>query len=69
MICLIVGLIKIISLYKMTHFPEPFDYTFKKLSLELNLVSYATKSALKKKQVLMDENLLKNWFSEVKIRC
>ena len=49
MICLIVGLIKIISLYKMTHFPEPFDYTFKKLSLELNLVSYATKSALKKK--------------------
>ena len=32
----------------MTHFPEPFDYTFKKLSLELNLVSYATKSALKK---------------------
>ena len=61
MICLIVGLIKIISLYKMTHFPEPFDYTFKKLSLELNLVSYATKSALKKKkQVLMHENLLKN---------
>ena len=44
----------------MTHFPEPFDYTFKKLSLELNLVSYSTKSALKKKQVLMHENLLKN---------
>ena len=45
---LIVGLIKKILLYKMRHFPEPYDHIKIKLKVKLNQFSYATKSDLKK---------------------
>ena len=56
MIHLIVGLIKKISLCKMSNFPEPFIH---KIKVELNLVNYATKADLKRLQALIPRNLLK----------
>ena len=44
---LIVGLIKKISLYKMSYFSEPYTYSNKKLKFELDLANYVTKSDLK----------------------
>ena len=43
---LIVGLMKVILLYKVSHFPEP-THSKNKLKIDLNLFSYATKSDLK----------------------
>ena len=56
---LIVGLIKKISLYKMSYFSEQYTPSKNKIKLELHLSNYATKSALKIKQVLIHQILLK----------
>ena len=50
---------KKISLYKMSYFREPFDYSLNKIRVELNLTNYATNSDLRKQQVLIHHNLLK----------
>ena len=42
-----VGLIKKISLYKMSYFPEPHNHSTNKIEVELDLENYATKSNLK----------------------
>ena len=57
-IVLIIGLMKEISLYKMSYFPEPYARRRNK-NVELNLSNYATKSDLKTHQVLIHENVLK----------
>ena len=44
---LIIGLIKKISLYKMSCFPEPYNCTKNKIKIKLDLSNYATKSDLK----------------------
>ena len=45
-ILLIVGLIKKISLYKFSYFPEPYTLSKNKIKAELNLSNYAAKSDL-----------------------
>ena len=45
---LITGVIKHISLNKMSYFREPFDFTLNEIRDELNLTNYASKSDLKK---------------------
>ena len=47
-ICLIVELIKKISLHKMLYFPEPFSCTLNQIKVKWNLTDYATKFDLKK---------------------
>ena len=42
-----VGLIKKISIYKMSYFPEPHNHSTNKIEVELDLENYATKSNLK----------------------
>ena len=42
-----VGLIKKISLYKMSYFPEPYNPSENKIEVELDLSNYATKYDLK----------------------
>ena len=44
----IVGLMKKISLYKMSFYPEPYNRNRKKTNVVLDLSNYATKSGLKK---------------------
>ena len=44
---LTVGLIKRISLYKITYFLEPYTLSKSKVKAELDLPNYATKSDLK----------------------
>ena len=44
---LIVGLMKKMSLYKMSCFLEPYSHNERKIKVELNLFNYATKSDLK----------------------
>ena len=44
---LIAGLIKKISLYKLTYFPEPYTDTKQKMKFELDFYNYATKSGWK----------------------
>ena len=44
---LIVGLIKKISLYKMSYFPEPYTHRKSKITVKLDQSNYATKSDLK----------------------
>ena len=46
-ICLTVGSIKRISLYKMIYYPEPGSHSKKKIKNELDLSNYATKFDLK----------------------
>ena len=53
-----VGLIKKVSLYKISYFPEPYNPSENKIEVELNLSNYATKYDLKMKQELIDQNLL-----------
>ena len=54
---LIVGLIKKISLYKMSYFPEPYTRNKKKIKAELELSNYAKKKTdLKTQQVTKDQN-------------
>ena len=48
----------------MSYFPETHTNSKNKIKFELDLPSYATKSDLKMKQVLINHNLLKNWFRE-----
>ena len=45
---LIVGLIKNISLYKISYFPESYTRGINKIEIELDLSNYATKSNLKR---------------------
>ena len=45
---LIVGLIKTISLYKMSYFSKPYTHSKSKIKLELDLSHYVRKSDLKK---------------------
>ena len=56
---LIVGLIKNISLHKISYFPESFSHAINKTKVELDLDNYAIKSNLKTKQVLIFQTLLK----------
>ena len=44
---LIVGLIKKISIYKLSHFPESHTHTKKMIKFELDLSNYGTKLELK----------------------
>ena len=44
---LIVGLIKKILLYQMSHFPERYTHSKNKVKLELDLSNYETNSDLK----------------------
>ena len=46
-ICVIVGLINKISLYKLIYFPEPYSHIKNKINVELYLCNYATKSDFK----------------------
>ena len=45
-ILLTVGLIKKISLYKVSYFPEPYTHSKNKIKVELDLSYYATKTDL-----------------------
>ena len=45
---LVTGVIKHISLNRMSYFRESFDFTLNKIRDELNLTNYAPKSDLKK---------------------
>ena len=47
----IVGLIKKMSLYKMSYFPEPYTYSKNKIKVELDLSNYAIKSDLLKRSI------------------
>ena len=58
-IVLTVGLMKKISLCKMSYFPEPYIRSKNKIKLELHLPNSAIKSDLKTQQVSMHQNLLK----------
>ena len=48
---LIVGLIKKISLYKMSYFPEPCTHSKNKVKVKLGLPNYAIKSDLLKRLI------------------
>ena len=48
---LIFGLIKKI-LHRVSYFPESFNYTLKKIRVELNLANYAKKFHLKKHMLI-----------------
>ena len=56
---LTVGLIKRISLYKITYFLEPYTLSKSKVKAELDLPNYATKSDLKTQQMLLHQIFLK----------
>ena len=56
---LMAGLIKEISLYKMSYYPQPNSPSKSKIKVELYLSSYAKKSDVKKQQVVKHQNLLK----------
>ena len=45
---LTVGLLKKISLYKMSYFPKPYSQNKNKIKVELDLSHYATQSDFKK---------------------
>ena len=47
---LIVGLIKKISLYKMSYFPEPHTLSKNEIKVELDLSTYSRKSDKKRKR-------------------
>ena len=51
---LMVGLIKKISLYKMSHFPELYTHSKNKTKVELDWSNYAIKSDLKKNRTGVD---------------
>ena len=57
-IFLIDGLIKNILLNKLSYFPEPYAHSKSKINVELDLSNHATKSDLKKQQVLIHRFLL-----------
>ena len=59
LIQLIVGLIKKISLYKMSYFLEPYAHR-KKIKFRLELSNYATKSDLKRATYVDISDLAKN---------
>ena len=46
-VLLIVGLIKKMSLYKMSHYPEPDSHDRNKIKVELYLSNYAAKANFK----------------------
>ena len=48
-----------ISLYKMSYFPEPYTGSKNKIKVELYLANYAAKSDLKKAKGLIHQILLK----------
>ena len=58
-IVLTVGLMKKISLYKMSYFPEPYTRSKSKIKLELHLHNSAIKSDLKNAAGVDASNLLK----------
>ena len=58
-ICLIIGLIKKTSLYKMGYFSQPNAHSKNKIKVELDFLNYATKSDLQKSQALIHQNLPK----------
>ena len=56
----ITGLVKEISLHKMSYYPKPNSLSKNKIKVELALSSHAKKkSDVKKQQVLKHQNLLK----------
>ena len=56
---LTVGLIKRISLYKMSYFLQPYTLSKNKVKAELDLPNYAAKSDLKTQQMLLHQIFLK----------
>ena len=56
---LTVGLIKRISLYKMSYFLQPYTLSKNKVKAELDLPNYATKSDLKTQQMFLHQIFLK----------
>ena len=56
---LTVGLIKKISLHKMSYFLEQYTQSKNKIKVELDLSNHATKSNLKTQQVLICQSFVK----------
>ena len=54
---LTVGIIKMTLFYKISYFPEPFNYTLNKMRFDLNWTNFAQNLILQ--QVLIHLNLLK----------